>query len=446
MHTHKDKATAKPQKGFFINMLTKDISLTDCILDLLDNCVDGANAHVRLTQPETQNVSFTGYSAKILITENKFTITDNCGGIPVQTAKDIAFNFGSPPGKGGETKHSIGFYGIGMKRAIFKIGNSILIRSSTGTEAFVANIEVEDWSHKEGDWDFEIDVYDDLFPKKGTEIEIEEIYSPVASDFGNSSFITELMNIIERDYMFILSKGFEIRVNGVLLKPATLALISSEDFRPLRYKNQLKTIKGGIVDVELIAGVWNFSGQDDDQELTEFDSGWYVICNDRVVLAADKSDKTGWGKNKPIGRKWHSQYKPFVGFAIFSSDDPRLLPWNTTKRGVDLTSEIYRQALVLMGDATKPAIQYTNMRKKDPGAALKFENETTRESLLNIKENKILTFPTFEQTTTKTNTVTYHVDERRLQKAKEAMGNPLMTSKELGEGTFDYYYNNEVGE
>lgn len=33
---------ADPAKAFFIDMLTRDISLEDAILDLLDNCVDGA--------------------------------------------------------------------------------------------------------------------------------------------------------------------------------------------------------------------------------------------------------------------------------------------------------------------------------------------------------------------------------------------------------------------
>ena len=33
---------SSPTKNFFINMLTRDISLNDAILDLLDNCLDGA--------------------------------------------------------------------------------------------------------------------------------------------------------------------------------------------------------------------------------------------------------------------------------------------------------------------------------------------------------------------------------------------------------------------
>ena len=36
------QANAFPAKRFFVEMLTRDIDLGDAILDLLDNCVDGA--------------------------------------------------------------------------------------------------------------------------------------------------------------------------------------------------------------------------------------------------------------------------------------------------------------------------------------------------------------------------------------------------------------------
>jgi hypothetical protein len=37
------KAGANPTKAFFVTMITRDITLEDCILDLIDNSVDGAN-------------------------------------------------------------------------------------------------------------------------------------------------------------------------------------------------------------------------------------------------------------------------------------------------------------------------------------------------------------------------------------------------------------------
>jgi len=37
-----DRAEVSPTKQFFVSMLTRDINLADAILDLLDNCLDGA--------------------------------------------------------------------------------------------------------------------------------------------------------------------------------------------------------------------------------------------------------------------------------------------------------------------------------------------------------------------------------------------------------------------
>lgn len=42
MKQNTDKAQASPTKQFFVSMLTRDISLDDAILDLIDNCLDGA--------------------------------------------------------------------------------------------------------------------------------------------------------------------------------------------------------------------------------------------------------------------------------------------------------------------------------------------------------------------------------------------------------------------
>lgn len=38
----KSKASANPTKAFFVRMITRDITLEDCIFDLIDNSIDGA--------------------------------------------------------------------------------------------------------------------------------------------------------------------------------------------------------------------------------------------------------------------------------------------------------------------------------------------------------------------------------------------------------------------
>ncbi|TGO02172.1 hypothetical protein PN36_29335 [Candidatus Thiomargarita nelsonii] len=73
--------------------LTRDIELSDAIFDLLDNCVDGllrTVTHLKSKKP------YQGFWASIDFKEGKFTISDNCGGIPIERAEKDAFAMGNP--------------------------------------------------------------------------------------------------------------------------------------------------------------------------------------------------------------------------------------------------------------------------------------------------------------------------------------------------------------
>src|SRR6266481_2016592 len=78
---------ASPTKQLFIAMLTRDIGLIPAIVDLVDNCADGA----RGLRGEK---SYNGLWARIELSPKAFRISDNCGGIPVKVARDYAFRFG----------------------------------------------------------------------------------------------------------------------------------------------------------------------------------------------------------------------------------------------------------------------------------------------------------------------------------------------------------------
>ena len=77
-----------PTKAFFIEMITRDISIKDAILDLLDNSIDGANA----IKPN----SYKGLYIDITINGKEFVVKDNCGGFSLEIAKRYAFRFGRP--------------------------------------------------------------------------------------------------------------------------------------------------------------------------------------------------------------------------------------------------------------------------------------------------------------------------------------------------------------
>ena len=90
------QAKASPTKAFFVNMLTRDIELHDAILDLLDNCRDGI---LRTgSNSDDPDKPYAGYWAKLEMSDQYFAIEDNCGGIPLETAKKYAFAMGRPAG------------------------------------------------------------------------------------------------------------------------------------------------------------------------------------------------------------------------------------------------------------------------------------------------------------------------------------------------------------
>ncbi len=159
---------ATPHKRFFIDMITRDISLEACVLDLIDNSVDGATrsankrpARSKAPKPHplsSGGVRYKGYTIEVKCTPSMFTIQDNCGGISVELAREYAFNFGRDPGEhtDADTEAGIGIYGIGMKRALFKLGRTFDIHSHTDDNAFVMNVDVEKWARDANNWDLEL--------------------------------------------------------------------------------------------------------------------------------------------------------------------------------------------------------------------------------------------------------------------------------------------------
>src|SRR6476620_9146467 len=94
-------ASAHPRKHFFLEMFTRDISLEDCILDLIDNSID---ALVKAKRVDISSAVFQKNGAKINLktlpsilvhfSPTELKITDNCGGISFDDAQNEVFNFG----------------------------------------------------------------------------------------------------------------------------------------------------------------------------------------------------------------------------------------------------------------------------------------------------------------------------------------------------------------
>ena len=146
---------------------------------------------------------------------------------------------------------------------------------------------------KSGIWDFDIDI-DDRLPESGAEVIVRELSEETAAEFSDPSFLNRLEKIVARDYMFPIMQGLSIRINGKTVKGWEINFKSSSDFEPMR-----ELYHEDQVSVEIFAGMVTAPPSTTEPPKNDRDqrSGWYVLCNGRVVLAADRTDLTVWGKD-----------------------------------------------------------------------------------------------------------------------------------------------------
>lgn len=363
---------AGPTKAFFVHMLTRDIDLADAILDLLDNCVDGIVRQLGIAGSTTRNGKakpYQGYWAKIIAKPDRFEIWDNCGGIPQNIAEKYAFMLGRPDPERDASVETVGMYGIGMKRAIFKMGQSCVVTSQPNTGQYKVEITPE-WLQEDDNWTLGLtrNPQSQHFKEDGTKIVVTELLDGIKRQFDKkkSSFLADLEKEISRHYALLMDKGFTVWLNGSELSPVQLAILSPQQIG----KGKAPRIEPYVfigdfegVHVELIVGFYRplIKEQELDESLlksTREHAGWTMICNDRVVLYNDKSPKTGWGtRGVP---SFHNQFISIAGVVSFRSTNSFKLPLNTTKRGLDTSSDVYHIVLEYMQDGLKKFTSFTN--------------------------------------------------------------------------------------
>lgn len=434
------RAKAHPTKAFFVRMLTRDISLEDCILDLIDNSVDAAWASSDSTPTElAKSRKLSKYKINLIIDEERFEISDNCGGISLNDAAEYAFTFGRDEVGSGPGEYTIGVYGIGMKRAVFKLGNDVSVRSTyVGDEPFVVPIDVSRWlADTSPIWDFDIAESDPL-PEPGVKVEVTDLTTETHTRFSDPAFLGGLRATVARDYMLPLMHGLQIVINGKPVEGWVPAFRQGGEFAPMRERYS----DDGVA-VEIFAGMVSAPpNSTDPSERTRDDrSGWYVLCNGRVVLTADRSQLTVWGRDGFVG--WHGQYEGFVGVVLFSSREPRLLPMTTTKNGVDASSAVYRRAVAKMFPPTRQWVDYTNARKTVREQARQREEATSPVPISLVKERRTVKLPTKVEGPKEAN-VLYTVPLDRLRTLAKAFGRSTMSYREVGTRSFEFAYSKLV--
>ncbi len=364
--TH-DSAVAIPTKQFFVSMLTRDITLADAILDLVDNCLDGA---LRIANGSA--VDYSKHFVNISLTAQEFSIADNCGGIPRDVAKNYAFKMGREADdvRDSDTE-TIGMYGVGMKRAIFKMGRDALVRTRNGKDTFEVPITAAWLGAK--NWDplpiNEPTEAEDKLAEPGTVIFVRELYEGVSRHFANPAFENEVRTAISEHFTMFLQGGLKVELNGSAIQPVFVeVLVSGKKDGPAPYVFQ-KMIDDVLVSITVGLNTGRSLGNDDEldadfeRDRSSATAGWTVLCNDRAVIVGDKSRLTGWGDGIPL---YHPQFSIITGIIEFRSKNADKLPITTTKRALDTSSNVWLESLVKMKEGMRIWVSYTNQWKNHP--------------------------------------------------------------------------------
>lgn len=431
----KDTVKARPTKAFFVEMLTKDVNINSAIMDLVDNSIDGA---LRIHKDQ----SLDGLFVYLTISGDKFEIRDNCGGISVELAKEYAFRFGRDPNA---PLGSIGLFGVGMKRAIFKLGQKFEVSSVAESDSFSVNAKIADWLKDETEpWTFPMDVkeFDEAIPEdqRGTVITVDDLYEGVAGQFASTTFVTTLLTEIETKHQVFIERRLNIQINGrsAVASAPKFAFTHDGALKPA-YENF--SIDG--VAVRLYSGI----GDTD-----VHNAGWYVYCNGRMVVTADQTKLTGWGElGTTTIPRYHHQFARFRGCAFFDSQNSTLLPWNTTKDGVDVELPIYRTVKLKMVSMMRPVITFLNQLDKEleePDEEKRVLTQLVQRAAYLPPTSDIPVAPSFHYVKPlprprrpRTIRIQYERPETQVQQMKKCLH--VYSAKRVGEMTFDWYLKNE---
>jgi len=430
-----------PSKTFFVDMLIRDLSLTDALLDLADNSVD--KLVTRLGIDATKAVMSSAgtppdqaTTISLRCNADEFVIEDTSGGMTKKDIEERVFVLGNS--KLQSDAPGLSVYGIGMKRAFFKIGNYVELLTKSDSEGELAvTWDIPQWKSDPKNWNLPFSEPDQLNIKResltpGTTIRVSQLHPDISEAFNRISFQNDLRDRLETVYAAFLAAGVSIKLGDDPIVSDFPQFGVSEEIKKARH-----SFKVGDVDVDIHVGVTPW----DDR----IPRGWYVFCNGRMVVSANKDKLTGWGDEFPI---FHPKYNHFLGFVFLESTNLLALPWTTTKQGVIREAHVYQQTLQEMKLQARPVLDFFDNRMvRDQDSEVAAE----REMLLDVKPvplSSSFTLPSFVYTPRPSaaqthGNISYKKTHEEIRRAKAAYGDPNMSNKSLGEETFDYFLRNE---
>nr|WP_315255844.1 ATP-binding protein [uncultured Duganella sp.] len=323
--------------SYLENVLTKDITALESIFELIDNAVDAARDRL-LALPDLERDKYglpsryDGYKVDIRLRANSLVFADNCAGIPKAVLMDRAFVIGAMSNHA----YGIGRFGIGLKRALFRLGTQYRLYTDTGE--FRAVMSFRDVHLKGSDLEL-FALQRASLGAPMTVIRISQLRDRVRHEFDAEAWRAALPMVLSKRYGRYVAKGLKISVNKMEIAPFGPGFRSYKDVKP----TSESTIGPNDVSIFIDTGMHERYRIKDEKDYskTEVGSltdefGWYFVCNDRIVEIATHTPNLGWKT------RWHQEYYGFVGWAYFVAEDPEHLPWDTKKTTIDPHSPAFR--------------------------------------------------------------------------------------------------------
>jgi hypothetical protein len=350
--------------AYLIRGLSADISTRECVFDLVDNSIDAARNEV-LGRDGVEfddhglPTIYSGFHIDIDATSSSVRIQDDCSGMKEEDLSRRAFRTGA------KSRHSfgIGHFGVGLKRAIFKLGTEVSLRTDNGDEAF--GFSFDEPAVLEAGENPLMASRTASSGAKGNDLRVSGLRPDVRSDLGSSQWLEQLADGLRRRYGIFTRKGLTIRLNGQPIQPFGPA-VRAREVGPVRMTSEGMQSSTGVK-VFAEAGLhedYRIKGLEDDYDEMRHraisgEQGWYVVCNDRIILVADRSARTGWTTG------WHNEYAGFLGWVHYVAENPELLPWDSKKSGINESNEAHRQSVSwLKGIADEFRAQKNKLRDR----------------------------------------------------------------------------------
>lgn len=298
-----------PEKRMFLSIIS-DYDLRTGLCELIDNALDLWTTNKRKSK---LRIDITLDSHRQII-----NVKDNAGGV-----KEDQLRLLVAPGATRNTFNDevIGIFGVGGKRAAVALGEHVEIKTrKRGSGSYQIDI-TNAWLSTEN-WDINSYVIGDIATGTTT-VEI----SKLRQGFDQAN-VEEIEASLGETYQWFINKGCEIFLNGKLIEPKSFEHWAyPKGYQPQRVELDVTPVEDKALHVEMVAGLIH------DRDPIAENYGVYVYCNNRLIVKELRSRDVGYFVTGEAGvpHPDASLCRVIIRFR----GNPELMPWNSSKDGVN---------------------------------------------------------------------------------------------------------------